>query len=40
MTPRLMQSAKEQISTATEAFVSMAQLQIQIESLNDTSITG
>ena len=40
MSPGLVQSAKEQISTASEAYVSMAQLQTQIESLNDISITG
>ena len=33
MTPGLLQSAKEQISKATEAYISMAQLQTQIKSL-------
>ena len=40
MHPGLLQSAKEQISAATEAYVSMAQLRTQIENLNDISISG
>jgi hypothetical protein len=40
MSPGLVQSAKEQISAATEAYVSMAQLRTQIENLNDISISG
>ena len=40
MSPTLLQMAKDQISAATDAYVSMAQLRTQIEGLNDVSISG
>ena len=40
MTAGLLESAKEQIHTATEAYIRMSQIQMLIKSLQDVSITG